>query len=72
MDFTNFLNIWLLIKIIALVLLGMYLIFSLVIVRQVKLMTDTLHLGFENFVKTLSYIHLIFATLVFLAALTIL
>lgn len=62
-------SIWLIFKILALILLGMYLIFALVMVKQVQLMTDTLQLGFELPVKVLSYIHFIFAVFVFLAAL---
>lgn len=59
-------------KAFVLIFLTMYLIFSLVVVRQVKMMTDTLQLGFETLSKTLAYIHLAFAVLVFLAALIIL
>jgi hypothetical protein len=69
---TNGFNMWLLIKVLSVVLLGLYLIFAFVVVRQVKLMTATLHLGLEAGLKTLSYIHLIFAVLVFFAALIIL
>ena len=69
---TNGINIWFLLKALSLVLLGMYIIFSLVVVRQVKLMTDTLQIGFETLAKTLAYIHLAFAVLVFLSALIIL
>ena len=69
---TNGFNIWILIKALSLVLLGMYLVFSLVVVRQVKMMTDTLQLGFEGITKTLAYIHLLFAVFVFLAAIIIL
>lgn len=65
-------QVWVLIKIAALILLGMYLIFAWVIVRQVRLMTDTLQLGFEAPVKLFAYIHMIFAIFVFLAALIIL
>lgn len=65
-------NEWILIKALALVVLGMYLVFAFVITRQVKIMTDTLHLGFEAPAKALSYFHLAFAILVFLAALIIL
>jgi hypothetical protein len=65
-------NIWIMVKILSLILLGMYLIFSLVVVRQVKLMTSTLSLGFESQIKLLSFIHLAFAILVFLVALIIL
>lgn len=65
-------SVWLVVKIAALILLGMYLIFSLVVVRQIKLMTTTLTLGFEAPIIMLGYIHLAFAVLVFLAALIIL
>lgn len=65
-------NTWILIKALALVMLGMYLIFAFVITRQVKLMTTTLHLGFDAPAKFLAYFHLAFAVLVFLAALIIL
>ncbi len=65
-------NVWLIAKIFALLLLGMYLVFSLVVVRQVKMMTDTLQLGFESLAKTLSWLHMGFAILVFLTALVIL
>lgn len=69
---TGVVNIWFLLKLLSLLLLGMYLIFALVVIKQVSVMTRTLQLGYENIVKTLSYIHFIFATLVFVAALTIL
>ncbi|HTK03158.1 MAG TPA: DUF5657 family protein [Alphaproteobacteria bacterium] len=65
-------NVWILVKTLALVLLGMYLVFSLVVVRQVKMMTDTLQLGFETPAKFLAYFHLAFAVFVFIAALVIL
>ena len=65
-------SIWVVVKIAALILLGLYLVFSLVVVRQIKLMTSTLSLGFEAPIITLGYIHLAFAILVFLAALIIL
>lgn len=65
-------SIWLVVKIAALILLGMYLIFALIVVRQTKLMTSTLKLGFEGLIVMLGYIHLAFAILVFLAALVIL
>jgi hypothetical protein len=65
-------SIWLVVKIAALILLGMYLVFALIIVRQIKLMTTTLVLGFEAPIIMLGYIHLAFAVLVFLAALIIL
>ena len=63
---------WAIIKTFALILLGIYLIFGLVVVRQVKMMTDTLQLGFETLAKVLAFAHLAFAILVFLTALIIL
>lgn len=62
-------NIWFLIKIITLAVLVMYIIFAVVVIRQVKLMTDSLKLGLEGFLKFLAYVHLIFAILVLLTAL---
>lgn len=65
-------SIWLIAKIAALILLGIYLVFALVVVRQVQLMTDTIAVGFEVPIRMFSYLHLIFAILVFLAALILL
>jgi hypothetical protein len=65
-------NIWAIVKVLALVLLAMYLVFAFVIVRQVKVMTQTLHLGFDSPAKLLSYLHFGFAVFVFIAALIIL
>lgn len=65
-------SIWLIIKIAVLILLGMYLMFCLIVVRQIKLITSTISSGFETSVTMLGYIHLAFAVLVFLAALVIL
>ena len=55
-----------------LVFIFLYIIFSFVIVRQIQLMTETLEVGFETQLKILSYLHLAFAILVFLAALIVL
>ncbi len=65
-------SFWFLIKIGILILIAMYLVFALIMVRQVRLMTDTLATGSENLVKFLAALHLIFAVFVFLAALIIL
>ncbi|HUC94587.1 MAG TPA: DUF5657 family protein [Candidatus Saccharimonadales bacterium] len=65
-------NTWILLKALTLVLLATYLVFAFVVTRQVKLMTRTLHLGFESPAKILSYFHLVFAIFVFFAALIIL
>lgn len=65
-------SVWLIAKIAALILLGMYIIFALVVVRQVQLMTDTIEVGFEVPIRLFSYLHLIFAIFIFLAALIML
>lgn len=70
-ELTNF-NIWIVIKIFALAALALYIIFAIVITRQVKVMTATLTLGFESIVRFLSIIHLLFAILVFVSALMVL
>jgi hypothetical protein len=69
--FSDF-NIWIIIKILLLVVLGMYNIFAFVVTRQVKVMTDTLTLGFESVVKFLSFFHMMFAIFVFIVALLVL
>ncbi len=70
-DILNF-DFFIIIKILSLVVLGIYVIFAFVIRRQVKVMTDTLTLGFEPLVKFLSFFHLAFAIFVFVLALSVL
>ncbi len=65
-------SIWLLAKIFVIFALLIYTVFSLVVVRQVQLMTDTLEVGFEKEVRFLSFIHLLFAIAVLIFALIIL
>ena len=64
--------IWGVAKGFILVAFFLYIIFSFVVVRQVQLMTETLEVGFEAQLKIISYLHLAFAILVFLAALIVL
>lgn len=59
-------------KIFALFGLGIYIIFALVVVRQVNLMVETIEVGYEFFIKLIAWAHLIFAVFVFLTALNIL
>jgi len=59
-------------KVFMMFALTLYLIFALVIIRQVALMTQTLDVGFEVPIKLLTYIHLGFAIVVFILALIIL
>ena len=63
---------WAIAKVFVLFGMAIYVLFGFVIVRQVKLMTDTLQLGFEGMIKILSYVHLLFTIAVFVFALIIL
>lgn len=65
-------SIWSIAKICVLIALVVYIVFSIVVVRQVHLMTDTLEVGFESEVRTLSFIHLFIAIGIFVLALIIL
>jgi len=65
-------SVWLIVKIFAILAFLIYLLFALVIVRQVRLMTETIQVGFETPLKFLSYVHLTFAGVVLLLALIIL
>ena len=66
------LSIWLVAKIFALVALGIYIVFALVVVRQVNLMVKTLEVGFEGIIKLVAWAHLFFAIIVFITAMLIL
>ncbi|HSW89487.1 MAG TPA: DUF5657 family protein [Patescibacteria group bacterium] len=61
--FSSTFLLWLL-KILALVGFGVYVVFALVMVRQISLMTRTLKTGLELFMTVLGLAHLVFAVLV--------
>jgi hypothetical protein len=65
-------NIWLITKILFLLAIGIYIIFALVIVRQVGLMTRTLKAGFEFPIQFVALVHLLFAIGTFVLAFLIL
>ncbi len=66
------LSLWFFAKVAVLFGLLIYIIFTVVVIKQVNLMTATLELGHEREVKIISVLHLVFAVLVFLLALVIL
>lgn len=69
-DFASFTPaVWDVIKVFVLILMGLYIIFATVIVRQVNLMTHTLSLGLESTIKLVAWLHLAFSIVVLLAAL---
>jgi hypothetical protein len=57
--------IWVLMKYGLLAFLFLYIIFATVVIKQVSIMTQTVKMGFETFVKLLSIIHFIAAIAVF-------
>lgn len=61
-------SILLVAKIFALIGLGIYIVFALVVVKQVSLMVATIEVGFEFLIKLVAWAHLIFAVFVFLTA----
>lgn len=65
-------SLWLIAKIFVLIGLAIYLVFALVMIKQVKLMTTTLTMTIDKFVVLLTYAHLVFAVFVFILALIIL
>jgi len=65
-------SVWLFVKIFFIVGLVVYTIFSFVVLRQGKIMTDTVKVGFELPIKIISIIHLLFALSVLLFTIIIL
>jgi hypothetical protein len=71
--FTNLgIPVWSIVKIAVLFALLIYIIFSVVVIKQVRLMIDTLDVGFDKVIRATATAHLIFAIAVFLLALIIL
>jgi hypothetical protein len=65
-------TIWPIIKILFLFGIGVYVVFSAVVVRQVALMTDTLAVGFETPVRVLAILHFLLAIGAFILAFVVL
>ena len=65
-------NVWPIVKVMFLVAIGVYIVFAVVVVRQVNLMIKTLEVGFEIPIKLIAWGHLLFAIGTFILALLIL
>jgi hypothetical protein len=65
------LNPWIVIKILLLIGLLFYIVFAIIIVRQVKLMSQVLTGLFEGVIDFIAWVHLLVAVLIFIAALAI-
>ena len=73
MDFIDFLNPILWIKIITLTAIGFYVIFTYVVFNQVKVMAEILSLPHaETILKTVSIIHIVLAISLFILGFAIL
>ena len=74
MDFLSFIgiSIWTIAKGAVVVFCLLYIVFALVVLRQARLMTETLEVGFEKQIKFLALAHLLFAVVVLVLALIIL
>jgi hypothetical protein len=62
----------LLFKYFFLAILLIYIVFAVVVVKQVTIMNKTLDVGIETQIALISYIHLAFAVFIFLTALVVL
>jgi hypothetical protein len=57
------------IKIVVVIILFLYTIFSVVLVKQVRLMTQTVQVGLDKSIKTISVVHLAASVIILLFAL---
>ncbi len=62
--------LWIFIKFGLLAFLFLYIIFAGIVIKQVSVMTQTVKMGFETFVKVVALLHFIFAVFVFVFSLT--
>jgi hypothetical protein len=60
--------IWSIVKIFFCVGLGVYVVFALVVFRQIQIMSETVKLKLEMAIKILAFIHLLFALLLLVLA----
>jgi len=65
-------SIFILIKIAVWIFLFTYVLFSGVVIKQVRVMTQTLEVGFEKPIKLIALVHFIVSLTVFILALIIL
>lgn len=65
-------DLWFIVKLLFLFAFTIYIVFAAVVVRQTYLMTSTVRLGLEFFIKALAWAHLFVALGVFLFAFIIL
>lgn len=72
LNFLLSIQIWTISKIIVCFALFLYIIFAVVVVRQVRLMTEAINFSLDWFLKMVAMIHLLGAIVVLLLAAVIL
>jgi hypothetical protein len=65
-------SVLVLIKIATMLFLLFYIVFAGVVVKQARVMTETIQVGFEGQIKALVLVHFIFALVIFLSAIIVL
>lgn len=65
-------SVWSVAKFFVVFFLGMYVVFSLVIIKQIRLMLDTVEIGLAWLIKFVGWAHLLFAIGVFILGVIIL
>lgn len=65
-------SVWLAVKIFTLLFLGIYIVFALVVIRQIALMSGTLDMGLNLPIRFIGWGHFLFAVGIFVIALLIL
>ncbi|KKU12174.1 MAG: hypothetical protein UX19_C0005G0006 [Candidatus Woesebacteria bacterium GW2011_GWA1_45_8] len=65
-------TIWPVVKFFVIIALAIYAIFAGVVLKQIKMMTDTIEVGFEAPVRFIGLAHFLFAVAVLIFALIIL
>ena len=61
-------DFWVAAKVLVLLFLGIYVVFSAVVVKQARLMAETLDVELDGFIVTVSYIHMVLAIGVFVSS----
>ena len=65
-------TLWLVVKLAFLLAFGIYILFAIVVLVQIRQMIDTLNGQLDNFLKSIGLLHLLIAIGSFLLALVIL
>jgi len=63
---------WDVVKIFVIIGLMVYLVFAFVVMKQVNKMTDTLEVGFESQVRSIAWLHLLFALATLIVSIVVL